>query len=68
MTSGYIVRRGKEYLARKNCKSTYSDENGWCWSAEVQAARTYDDLYHAMMAARRVGGTVKLLTEGRVLE
>ena len=68
MMDGYIVRRGSEYLARKNCKSTYSDENGWCWSAEVQAARTYDDLHHDMMAARRVGGIVKLLTEGRVLE
>ena len=68
MTSGYIVRRGKEYLARKNCRSTYADDCGWCWSEELQAARVYREALSATMAARRVGGTVREMKKGRVIE
>lgn len=66
MTDGFIVRRGKEYLARKNCKSTYADDCGWCWSEELQAARIYKEQRSAEMAARRVGGTVRTMKNGRV--
>ena len=66
MMDGFIVRRGKEYLARKNCKSTYADDCGWCWSAEVQAARIYREQRSAEMAARRIGGTVRRMKDGRV--
>ena len=68
MTDGFIVRRGKEYLARKNCKSTYADDCGWCWSEELQAARVYREQRSAEMAARRVGGTVRTMKDGRVEE
>lgn len=68
MMDGFIVRRGKEYLARKNCKSTYADDCGWCWSAEQQAARIYREQRSAEMAARRVGGTVRMMKNGRVEE
>ena len=68
MMNCYVVRRGKEYLARKNCKSTYADDCGWCWSTEQQAARTYKEERSAMMAARRVGGTVRAMINGRVEE
>lgn len=68
MTDGFIVRRGKEYLARKNCKSTYADDCGWCWSEELQAARIYREQRSAEMAARRVGGTVRMMKNGRVEE
>ena len=65
MMDGFIVRRGKEYLARKNCKSTYADDCGWCWSEELQAARVYREQRSAEMAARRVGGTVRTMKNGR---
>lgn len=68
MTNGFIVRRGMEYLARKSCKSTYADDCGWCWSAEVQAARIYREQRSAEMAAQRVGGTVRMMKDGRVVE
>ena len=68
MMNGLIVRRGKEYLARKNCRSTYADDCGWCWSAEVQAARIYREQRSAEMAARRVGGTVRMMKDGRMVE
>ena len=68
MMDGYIVRRGQEYLERKNCKSTYADDCGWCWSAEQQAARIYREHRRAEMAARRVGGTVRMMKNGRVEE
>jgi hypothetical protein len=68
MMDGFIVRRGKEYLARKNCKSTYADDCGWCWSTELQAARVYANHVSACRAARKVGGTVRMLKNGRVVE
>ena len=68
MMSGLIVKRGTEYLARKNAKSTYADDCGWCWSAELQAARVYQNHESACRAARRVGGTVRMLKDGRVVE
>ncbi len=68
MTDGYIVRRGKEYLARKNCRSTYADACGWCWSEELQAARIYREQRSAEMAARRVGGVVRMMKNGRAEE
>jgi len=68
MRDGFIVRRGMEYLARKECKSTYADDCGWCWSAEVQAARVYREETSATMAARRVGGVVRELKNGRAEE
>ena len=68
MMNGLIVRRGKEYLARKNAKSTYCDDRGWCWSEEVQAARVYQNHDTACRLARRVGGTVRMLKDGRVVD
>ena len=68
MMNGLIVKRGTEYLARKNAKSTYSDERGWCWSAEVQAARIYQNHDSACRAAWKVGGVVRVLKDGRVVE
>lgn len=68
MMDGFIVRRGTEYLARKTCKSTYADDCGWCWSTELQAARIYQEQRSAMMAARRVGGLVRRMKDGRVEE
>ena len=68
MMNGLIVKRGTEYLARKNAKSTYSDERGWCWSAEVQAARIYQNHDTACRAARQVGGVVRMMKNGRVEE
>jgi hypothetical protein len=68
MMNGYIVRRGKEYLARKNCRSTYADDCGWCWSTELQAARIYREQRSAEMAARRVGGSVRRMENGRAEE
>ena len=68
MMDGFIVRRGTEYLARKRCKSTYADDCGWCWSEELQAARIYLEQRSAEMAARRIGGTVRRMKDGRVVE
>lgn len=68
MMNGLVIRRGKEYLARKTCKSTYADENGHNWSTELQAARVYMNHDTACRAARRVGGTVHMLKDGRVVE
>ena len=68
MMNGLVVKRGTEYLARKQCKSTYTDENGYNWSAEVQAARVYQNHDTACRAARRVGGTVRMMKDGRVVE
>ena len=68
MMDGFIVRRGTEYLARKTCKSAYADDCGWIWSTESQAARIYREQRSAEMAARRVGGTVRTIKDGRVIE
>ena len=81
MMNGLIVKRGTEYLARKNCKSTYADDFGWCWSTEAQAARIYREQRSAEMAARiyqnhdtacraarQVGGVVRMMKNGRVEE
>ena len=68
MMNGLIVKRGTEYLARKNAKSTYSDDMGWCWSEELQAARIYKTFEKAKKAAQRVGGIVRMMKDGRVVE
>ena len=68
MMNGLVVKRGTEYLARKQCKSTYTDENWYNWSAEVQEARVYQNHETACRAARRVGGTVRMMKDGRVVE
>lgn len=68
MMNGLVVRRGKEFLARKSAKSAYDDENGISWSTEQQAARVYANHDSACRAARKVGGTVRMLKNGRVVE
>lgn len=68
MMNGLVVKRGTEYLARKQCRSAYADDDGFNWSEELQAARVYQNHETACRAARRVGGTVRMMKDGRVVE
>jgi hypothetical protein len=64
--NGLIVKRGDKYLARKGCKSARPDDGGNYWSREVQAARVFLNHDAACRAARKFGGIVKLMKNGRM--
>ena len=66
MRNGLIVKRGENYLARGRTKSAWTDESGKCWSREIQAARVFTDHDRACREARRCGGTVRIMKDGRV--
>ena len=67
MMNCYVVKRGDKYLARKGTKSATCD--GWYeWSTESQAARTYRNIEQAYRKAKEVGGTVRIMRNGRVEE
>ena len=68
MMNGLIIKRGNKYLARKGCKSAKPDASGTFWSGELQAARVFMNHEAACRAARRFGGVVKLMREGRAVD
>ena len=68
MMNGLIIKRGDKYMARKGCKSARPDASGVFWSAEIQAARVFQDHEHACRAARKYGGVVRLMKDGRTKE
>ena len=66
MMNGLVVKRGEVYLARKGCRSARPDMDGIFWSREVQAARVFMNHDAACRAARKFGGIVKLMKNGRM--
>lgn len=68
MMNGLVVRRGDRYLARKGTKSARPDAGGIFWSAEIQAARVFINHDAACRAARKFGGVVKLMREGKAVD
>ena len=66
MMNGLVVKRGEFYVARIRAKSRFYDEYGNLWSKESQAVRVFHDETMAVREARRVGGVVKRMTDGRV--
>ena len=68
MMNGLVVKRGDAYLARKGCKSAKPDAGGIFWSKELQAARVFQTHDAACRAARKFGGIVKLMREGKAAE
>ena len=64
--NGMVIRRGQEYFAKKKAKSAWDDEHGFSWSSELQAARVYREYATAYRAARKVGGTIRVMKNGRV--
>ena len=68
MMNGLVIRRGEKYLARKGCKSARPDASGIFWSKELQAARVFMNHDTACRAARKFGGVVRLMREGRTEE
>ena len=68
MMNGLVVKRGEVYLARKGCKSARPDASGNFWSKELQAAKVFQTHDMACRAARKFGGVVKLMREGRAEE
>lgn len=67
MMNGLVIKRGAEYAARK-MKNVRTDEAGLCWTEDIQKARVFLDHEHACRAARRCGGTVLSMKDGRVQE
>ena len=67
MRNGLIVKRGVEFLARKGNK-VRTDGAGFCWSADIQKARVFMDHDHACRAARLVGGTVRIMKNGKAVD
>lgn len=65
MMNGLVVKRGEVYLARKGTRSARPDASGIFWSKELQAARVFQTHDAACRAARKFGGVVRLLREGR---
>lgn len=68
MMNGLVVKRGDTFLARKGCKSARPDASGNFWSKELQAARVFMNHETACRAARKFGGVVRLMREGRMEE
>ena len=68
MMNGLIIKRGDKYLARKGCKSARPDADGIFWSRETQAARVFMTHDAACRAAKKFGGIVKLMKDGRSQE
>ena len=65
MMNGLIVKRGEVYLARKGTRSARPDADGVFWSKELQAARIFQTHDRACRAARKFGGVVRLLRDGK---
>ena len=68
MMNGLVIKRGDKYLAKKGCKSGRPDADGRFWSAELQAARVFMSHDAACKAARKFGGVVKLMKNGKAVE
>jgi len=68
MMNGIVIRRAGLFLARGSARSAEKDEEGYCWSKELQAARVYSNHDMACRLARRIGGQVLLMKDGRVQE
>ena len=68
MMNGLIIKRGDRYLARKGCRSAKPDASRNFWSAEIQAARVFNNHEVACRAARKFGGVVKLMREGKAVD
>lgn len=68
MMNGLVVKRGEVFLARKGCRSAKPDAGGIFWSRELQAARVFQTHDAACRAARKFGGVVRLMRDGRVSE
>ena len=68
MMNGMVIKRGDNYLARKGCKSARPDASGTFWSGELQAARVFMNHDAACRAARRFGGVIRLMRDGRAVE
>lgn len=66
MMNGLIVKRGDAYLARRGCRSAKPDADGVFWSREQQAARVFKTHDAACRAARKFGGVVRLMREGKM--
>lgn len=67
MRNGLIVKRGVEFLARKG-KKVRIDEAGYCWSEDIQKARVFKDYDHACKAARKAGGVVRTMKDGKAVD
>ena len=67
MRNGLIVKRGVEFLARKE-KKVRIDEAGYCWSEDIQKARVFMNHDSACRTARRTGGVVRMMKDGRAVE
>ena len=63
--NGLIIKRGNKYLARKGCRSARPDASGNFWSEEMQTAKVFMNHDAACRAARKFGGVVKLMRDGR---
>lgn len=68
MMNGLVVKRGEVFLARKGPKSAALDAYGNRWSKELQAARVFADIDIACGAAKRVGGIVRRMRDGKLVE
>ena len=68
MMNGLVIKRGEKYLARKGCKSAKPDASGTFWSGELQAARVFMNHEAACRAARRFGGVVRLMRDGKAMD
>ena len=68
MMNGLVIRRGEYFLARKGSKSAKPDASGSFWSRELQAARVFMNHEAACRAARKFGGVVKLMREGKAVD
>lgn len=68
MMNGLVIRRGEKFLAKKGCKSAKPDASGNFWSKEIQAARVFMNHDAACRAARKFGGVVRLMRDGKTQE
>lgn len=66
--NGLVVKRGDKYLARKGTKTAKPDADGRFWTTEPQAARVFMNHDTACRTARKFGGVVKLMREGKAQE
>ena len=67
MKSGLVIRRGKEYLARRK-KNVRKDPEGFCWTEDIQKARVFTDYDIACRKAVMVGGTLQVMKDLKIQE
>ena len=60
MMNGYIIKRGKEYMARRK-KYVRKDSDGFCWTEDIQKARVFTDYGLVCRKAVLAGGTVHVM-------